>query len=625
MNLRHLSLTAQAGVVMSLIVAVSTVGMLTGLLIAESIEGIPADINQAGSLRMMSMRLAHAYDQGFDLPLTSFEKLIVPEINKFDERLHSLSLDKNGQGELDAGVESAFEGVKREWRRIRKSILDRAQDAAYTKTMMHVFASQIDELVFLVQTAADERIEQMRLIIGFALALTLLVALLTVVRLYFKIVRPLRNLVHSARNIQEGDFSHRVSYKGDDELGQLAASFNSMSSRLALMYENLENSVNLKTTELMHRNQALDVLYTSVKLLSDMPNSRDNLTSIITRLEAVPGLKNVVLCLNNVIPGEKMAGVFSSSSKGMKEFNACVRKESCAGCYRLGLGNEEDHRISEASSVVLISHKNYEFGSLYYEVDSDQADENWCHQLISTLAENLGTAFNSLRQSEHEHRLMLIEERTTIARELHDSLAQSLSFQKFQLSRFQMMLEEDQPKEELINVIKDLREGLKSAYSQLRELLTSFRLKLTDPGLEPALKGTMAEFSQRGTLDIQLDYQIRHIKLSANEEVHLLQIVREALSNIVKHAKASKVQVSLSADDKEQIFLSVSDDGIGFPQDSKKLNHHGLVIMKERAKTLSGTIDIQSNSPKGTLILGRFQLGSQNSSNEVSIGHVKQQ
>ena len=64
----------------------------------------------------------------------------------------------------------------------------------------------------------------------------------------------------------------------------------------------------------------------------------------------------------------------------------------------------------------------------------------------------------------------------------------------------------------------------------------------------------MAEFSQRGTLDIQLDYQIRHIKLSANEEVHLLQIVREALSNIVKHAKASKVQVSLSADDKEQIF-----------------------------------------------------------------------
>ena len=53
---------------MSLIVAVSTVGMLTGLLIAESIEGIPADINQAGSLRMMSMRLAHAYDQGLICP-----------------------------------------------------------------------------------------------------------------------------------------------------------------------------------------------------------------------------------------------------------------------------------------------------------------------------------------------------------------------------------------------------------------------------------------------------------------------------------------------------------------------------------------------------------------------------
>ena len=56
-----------------------------------------------------------------------------------------------------------------------------------------------------------------------------------------------------------------------------------------------------------------------------------------------------------------------------------------------------------------------------------------------------------------------------------------------------------------------------------------------------------------------------------------------------------------------------------------KIESSRIVIMKERAKTLSGTIDIQSNSPKGTLILGRFQLGSQNSSNEVSIGHVKQQ
>ncbi len=624
MNLRSLSLTFHAGLIMSLIVTIATAGMFAAVMIVEGIEGVPADINQAGSLRMMSMRIAHAYDRNYSVSEVEFQENMQAEIGAFEARLNSPSFKELENSHDNLGIGQSLKVVNEEWATIKKALLDREYRPSQSIVMMHYFASQVDQFVYLVQTYADKHLREMRLIIGLSLILTLLAAAFAVYRLYYKIVRPLRHLVTSAVAIQEGDFSKRVHYDGEggNELGQLAAAFNSMASKLAVTYESLENNVNEKTRELRHRNQALDFLYTTAKLLSDVPNSRDNLTSIISKLEATADLKNIVLCLNNTVPEARMTSIFSASDKGDEGYRLCLQKPSCAGCYRLGGLTNSGIDLHPSSRVVQISYKNYEFGSLYYEVNSPSADESWCHQLVKTLAENLGTAFYSLKQNEHEHRLMLIEERTTIARELHDSLAQSLSFQKFQLSRFQMMLEEDQPKSELLDVIKDLRQGLNSAYSQLRELLTSFRLKLTDPGLEPALKGAVAEFSQRGELKIDLDYRIRDLKLSANEEVHVLQIVREALSNVVKHAKAKRASVTLVPVGAQDIQLSVADDGVGFPPDRRKINHHGLAIMAERAKNLSGSIDIQPNEPTGTVIRGNFQLGSHISSNEVSIGHV---
>ncbi len=99
-----------------------------------------------------------------------------------------------------------------------------------------------------------------------------------------------------------------------------------------------------------------------------------------------------------------------------------------------------------------------------------------------------------------------MEERATIARELHDSIAQSLSCMKMQVSCLQMQ-DEGMP-ESSKQLLSQIRNELNTSWVQLRELLTTFRLQLTEPGLRPALESSCQEFSARLGFPVKLDYQL---------------------------------------------------------------------------------------------------------------------
>lgn len=217
---------------------------------------------------------------------------------------------------------------------------------------------------------------------------------------------------------------------------------------------------------------------------------------------------------------------------------------------------------------------------------------------------------------------MLAEERAAMARDLHDSLAQSLSYLKFQVSRWQMLQARAADENQLAEVVNDIREGLNGAYKQLRELLATFRLKISDPGLEPALKGTVAEFSQRGCLDIALDYGLRQTRLTPNEEIHVLQIIREALSNITKHAQATHVWIELTQTDEHTIHVCVDDDGIGLPPDTEKQHHYGLSIMKERAGYLNAKLQLGRSPRGGTRVCLEYQTDSTSTVSAQQVNYV---
>ena len=117
-----------------------------------------------------------------------------------------------------------------------------------------------------------------------------------------------------------------------------------------------------------------------------------------------------------------------------------------------------------------------------------------------------------------------------------------------------------------------------------------------------ALISTIEEYNKKHPIQIHLDNQVDSHFLNENQEIHILHLIREALSNIIKHAHADHAEVVLYLDKYNNIHVTITDNGTGIPNAAEKLNHYGLTIMKERAETLNGRVDITNNPGGGTQV-----------------------
>lgn len=190
-------------------------------------------------------------------------------------------------------------------------------------------------------------------------------------------------------------------------------------------------------------------------------------------------------------------------------------------------------------------------------------------------------------------------------------MAQSLSYLKIQVAILEKRLQHthcDSPDLILVtDSIFNIKEGLTSAYQHLRDLLVTFRLSLNDDSFDEALHNSADEFAEKGGLNIKVNNQVMSLNLSASEQVNVIQIIREALSNVCRHADAKNVQVNfVYTSDTDDVLLTISDDGQGISYDFDQTHHHGLMIMQERAKSLGGKLEITQNEPQGTLVTAQF-------------------
>ena len=259
---------------------------------------------------------------------------------------------------------------------------------------------------------------------------------------------------------------------------------------------------------------------------------------------------------------------------------------------------------AQVVSFVLESEHGH-FGDLRIEVPLGMHMQGWQTQLIEALTELFSASLSLNQLGQNQARIALMEERAVIARELHDSLAQALSYHKIQVTRLRKQVAANFSKEDINLTLTDVQEGLNSAYRQLRELLVTFRIKLEEPGLYAAIDATVQEFSGHSGVDIQLDYALEHCPLTPNEEIHCMQIIREALSNVIKHAQAQLCKLTLHQDDDGYIHISIDDDGIGINTEQSPTGHYGLSILTERAQSLLGKLNISRLQP-GTRIHMQF-------------------
>lgn len=247
-----------------------------------------------------------------------------------------------------------------------------------------------------------------------------------------------------------------------------------------------------------------------------------------------------------------------------------------------------------------------ELGQLRYQVGLPCPDE----KLIDNFVQILSRAIYYNKAQRQTEQIILMEERATIARELHDSLAQSLSYLKIQVTLLNRSISKeltDSSSSRSQLVLNDIREGLDNAYVQLRELLTTFRLSIKEGTFGEAITEMLHQLDEQTEAEIELDNQMSSLELGANEQVHILQLIREAVLNAMKHAQASFIKVTCFEDENALVTVKIKDDGVGFDQNIKKLDHYGMSIMKERAARLNAELAINSAENDGCEVVLTFQ------------------
>lgn len=600
------SLIFRNGLTMGGIVLLALLSMVSSVFIAESTKGDATAINLAGSLRMQSYRIATRLQQPDD-GAAQHRQNVEKEIAEFERRLGNLRqtdvIAQNNKGDRRAQTLNAIAAF---WRDTLKPTLQTSA-ASVPASIAYLsevddFVAKLDAFVKLLEQDTEAKILLLRLVQGIALFMTLMLIFAAMYQLHTRVVAPLRDLVELAHKARSGDLAVRASHVGNDELGVLGQAFNLMATDLSALYADLEARVERQTVALRVSNRSLELLYYTARHLNETTPEAAIYQTLIAEIEKLTGMGSVTLCLMRPST-HRATEVFSARPHPTTAPTFCNRPD-CDAC----LGNGTTHRLNDTGETFSIPVKDQEqqFGVLMVRNPGLESVTAWQLPLLETVAQHIAAALRTAEQTERRRRLALLEERNAIACELHDSLAQSLSYLKIQVSRLHSLLGNLELSHEVSDTIAELREGLNSAYRQLRELITTFRLKMEHPRLEESLRETVQEFSRRGCLPIELDCGGWQCTLNPNEQIHVMQIIREALNNAVRHARAHRIAVRLYGLNTGEAVISVSDDGIGLPTNPERDNHFGLNIMRERARHLGGTLELQPQPAGGLRVDLRF-------------------
>ncbi len=204
--------------------------------------------------------------------------------------------------------------------------------------------------------------------------------------------------------------------------------------------------------------------------------------------------------------------------------------------------------------------------------------------------------------------LAVMEERSRIAREMHDSLAQILGYLSLQTQTLEALVKQGDQNIVLCE-LKRARDSIRAAQDDVRESILSLRTTLSGNfGLILALRHYVEEFGvQTGIRAVLIDETKPWLALSPLAETQLVRIVQEALTNVRKHAQARQVEVRMIVPN-SVLHVIVTDDGIGFQDDAVEGSHFGLQTMRERAESIGGSLLVSSIVGEGTQVEFRLPL-----------------
>jgi two-component system nitrate/nitrite sensor histidine kinase NarX len=434
---------------------------------------------------------------------------------------------------------------------------------------------------------------------------------------YLFVLEPVSQLKQAIEKIQLGDFSARVERVTTDEFGTLADGFNGMAEHMQSMYRNLERKVAEKTAELEEKNERLESLYDVTALVAKSSSLDELAQGFAKRITRIARADGVAVRWSDQASQRYLLLAAQGLPKSMVEAELCIDRGDC----HCGAGpSVENLRVIPIISrdtphlphceragfetVVNIPVRLHErlMGEvdLFYHAKVSLAPAE--RSLLEALGSHLASGMENLRLTSFEKEAAVSQERHLLARELHDSIAQSLAFLKIQVQLMRDALHSGNAAE-IKQVLEEIDTGVRESYGDVRELLLHFRTRTNTEDIEPALATTLRKFEHQSGMKASLHMQGQGMPLSPDLQIQALHIVQEALSNVRKHARAS--QVWLDVQQQPSWRFEVRDDGVGFFAENDELDetHVGLRIMTERAQRIGAQLDVISTPGHGSSII----------------------
>ena len=592
-----------------LILALASIGLT--LWVTWQLEGGAAAVNEAGRMRMQTWRLTSAVHA--DTPPAELQRLI----GGFDK---SISVLRSGDKSRplfvpwDDNVTRQFAGVESQWKVQRAQWLSGpALPLEASLKSAGEFVEAIDGFVLAIERHLSRLTAILNLFQFAMMALAIGSAVLMLYTGYLYVISPLSRLRQGLGKVEAGEFAARVEVDTDDEFGQVAAGFNRMAGKLDAMYKGLESQVEAKTRHIEAQRVRLEALYEVSAFLAQAGSIEELAQGFAQRVRTLMKADAGAVRWSDTASQRYLMLASDCFPQDMLEEERSLLNGACA------CGNLQPD--SKTRVIPILSHDDIpvrrcakvgyesvvsvpirlqqrllgEFNLFFRSAVTLSTEET---ELLDALASHLASALESLRAAALAREAAVAEERAMLARELHDSIAQSLVFLKIQLQLLRIAAQKGQT-EQMQKALDELDTGLRESIGDVRELLVHFRTRTNTDHIEQALQETLQKFQHQTGLPTHLKVHGEGLPLPPDVQVQVLHVLQEALSNVRKHARASQVELEVRKG--VQWRFMVRDDGIGFDaRQGHGSSHVGMKIMRERASGIGAQVEIISKPGQGT-------------------------
>lgn len=393
-------------------------------------------------------------------------------------------------------------------------------------------------------------------------------------------------------SLRSGDLSERMPVRCPTcPSYNLRQHINSISGDYQQIAGKLERRLDEQERYIKQKQHYLSVLY--------------DVASCINRSHSLDGLLQRFL--------ETLKEVVNAESATVKLLDTDGKMQQVAN---VGTDNEDMELIS-----IPIQYRNKMLGVYTIAVDKEYhpkiEDE---HELLLSIGQHLGMAIEKANVDDESRLLSIMEERTRMAHELHDSLAQTLASMRYKVRLLDDSLHTSDD-EVIWSELEGLEGIIDDANTELRSLITHFRAPIDGKGIVRSVERLAKRFEMETSIEVFF-YQNWHLYCIPREiEIEAVRIVQEALANIRKHSQAQTVRILMYGAEDGQCRILVEDDGVGFQDSSLESpeaasEHFGLTVMQERAERINGEIQFESDDGEGTLVQLSFTVSPDKESME---------